>query len=203
MARLKLGTIVDDRPVKLTVELPANVHRDLLAYAEVLAHETGQKVTEPSKLIAPSLAFYGDRSQKSVRQLMRDRPGADNARLAISGDFPVSDCHCPEVNGATRLLRMSRAASQRCPRRQRIHVVAPAHDLAVLNKSDRDKPIIVDGAGLEYLAVNLVFEGHNVTIRGRMRGQRIAALEEDAVAVPGIERHEVCATSYRLRPTRH
>jgi hypothetical protein len=52
-------------------------------------------------------------------------------------------------------------------------------------------------------AVNLVFEGHNVTIRGRMRGQRIAALKEDAVAVPGIERHEVCPTSYRLRPTRH
>src|SRR5271163_2299973 len=98
---------------------------------------------------------------------------------------------------------MSRAASQCSPCRQRIHLVAPAHDLAVLNKSDRDKPIIVGGAGLEYLAVNLVFEGHNAAIRRRMRGQRIAALKNNTVAVPGKERHEVCPTSYRLRPTRH
>jgi hypothetical protein len=31
MAKLKLGAIADDKPVKLTVELPAAVHRDLLA----------------------------------------------------------------------------------------------------------------------------------------------------------------------------
>jgi hypothetical protein len=31
MAKLKLGTIADDKPVKLTVEFPALVHRDLLA----------------------------------------------------------------------------------------------------------------------------------------------------------------------------
>ena len=36
MAKLKLGTIEDDKPVKLTVELPAGVHRDLLAYAAAL-----------------------------------------------------------------------------------------------------------------------------------------------------------------------
>ncbi len=58
MAKLKLGTIIDDKPVKLTVELSAGVHRDLLAYAEVLAHETGQSVTEPTKLIAPMLARF-------------------------------------------------------------------------------------------------------------------------------------------------
>jgi len=39
MAKLKLGAIADDKPVKLTVELSAGVHRDLLAYAEVLARE--------------------------------------------------------------------------------------------------------------------------------------------------------------------
>ena len=36
MAKLKLGTITDDKPVKLTVELRANVHRDLVAYADYL-----------------------------------------------------------------------------------------------------------------------------------------------------------------------
>ena len=36
MAKLKLSVIPDDRPIKLTVELPAAVHRDLVAYADYL-----------------------------------------------------------------------------------------------------------------------------------------------------------------------
>jgi hypothetical protein len=31
MTKLKLGPLTDDRPVKVSVELPAAVHRDLLA----------------------------------------------------------------------------------------------------------------------------------------------------------------------------
>ncbi|WP_306259993.1 DUF2274 domain-containing protein [Pararhizobium sp. IMCC21322] len=58
MAKLKLGSIVDDKPVKLTVELPAAVHRDLVAYAEILAHETGGAPAVPAKLIAPMVARF-------------------------------------------------------------------------------------------------------------------------------------------------
>lgn len=58
MSKLKLGIIADDKPVKLTVELPASVHRDLLAYAKVLARETGQAISDPSKLVAPMLARF-------------------------------------------------------------------------------------------------------------------------------------------------
>ena len=58
MSKLKLGALVDDKPVKLTIELPANVHRDLVAYAEALGRETRQPVTEPAKLIAPMLARF-------------------------------------------------------------------------------------------------------------------------------------------------
>ncbi len=57
MAKLKLSAIPDDRPVKLTVELPAAVHRDLVAYAEALGRETGQSV-EMVKLIPPMLARF-------------------------------------------------------------------------------------------------------------------------------------------------
>jgi hypothetical protein len=32
--KLKLSAIPDDKPVKLALELPAAVHRDLVAYAE-------------------------------------------------------------------------------------------------------------------------------------------------------------------------
>lgn len=58
MAKLKLGPLEDDKPVKMTVELPAAVHRDLLAYAEVLGRETGQSVADPAKLVGPMLARF-------------------------------------------------------------------------------------------------------------------------------------------------
>jgi len=58
MAKLKLGAIADDKPVRLTVEFPAPVHRDLLAYADVLARETGQPIPDPLKLVAPMLARF-------------------------------------------------------------------------------------------------------------------------------------------------
>jgi hypothetical protein len=58
MAKLKLGAVADDKPVKVATELPATVHRDLVAYAEVLARETGRPVDEPAKLIAPMLARF-------------------------------------------------------------------------------------------------------------------------------------------------
>jgi hypothetical protein len=58
MAKLKLGAIADDKPVKLTVELPAAVHRDLVAYAKALARETGQPIADPLKLVAPILARF-------------------------------------------------------------------------------------------------------------------------------------------------
>ena len=41
MAKLKLSAIADDKPVKVSLELPAPLHRDLVAYAEVLGRETG------------------------------------------------------------------------------------------------------------------------------------------------------------------
>ncbi|WP_299603459.1 DUF2274 domain-containing protein [uncultured Tateyamaria sp.] len=54
MTKLKLGPIHDDKPVKLTVELPADVHRDLCDYAAVLGQQTGQDL-EPARLVAPML----------------------------------------------------------------------------------------------------------------------------------------------------
>ena len=36
MTKLKLGPLVDDKPVKLNIELPASIYRDLVAYADYL-----------------------------------------------------------------------------------------------------------------------------------------------------------------------
>ncbi|WP_372088718.1 DUF2274 domain-containing protein [Tistrella mobilis] len=58
MTKLKLGAIADDKPIKVTVELPAPLHRDLVAYAEVLARETGHPATDPAKLIVPMVQRF-------------------------------------------------------------------------------------------------------------------------------------------------
>ena len=57
MPKLKLGEIVDEKPVKITVELPAQLHRDLLAYADILSGEAGQAI-DLVKLVAPMLARF-------------------------------------------------------------------------------------------------------------------------------------------------
>ena len=58
MPKLKLGAIIDEKPVMLTVELPAALHRDLLAYAEALARQSGKSIDDPVKLVAPMLARF-------------------------------------------------------------------------------------------------------------------------------------------------
>jgi len=58
MTKLKLGAIPDDKPVKATIEMPAALHRDLIAYAEALARETGRPVNDPMKLIVPMLERF-------------------------------------------------------------------------------------------------------------------------------------------------
>ena len=69
MTKLKLAPLVDDRPVKITVELPAAVHRDLVTYAAVLAADTGSDAVPPEKLIAPML----DRFMATDRAFRRHR----------------------------------------------------------------------------------------------------------------------------------
>lgn len=72
MTKLKLGPLADDKPVKLTIDLPAAVHRDLVAYAEALARETAQPVGAPAKLIVPMI----ERFMATDRGFAKARRGA-------------------------------------------------------------------------------------------------------------------------------
>ena len=54
---LKLAGLQDDTPVKLTIELPAGVHRDLVRYGAVLAESEGRPFS-PSQLIGPMLSRF-------------------------------------------------------------------------------------------------------------------------------------------------
>ena len=76
MPKLKLSAIDDNKPVKVTHELPASVHRDLVTYAEVLARESGQRINDPVKLIAPMLARF----MRTDRAFAKARRARDHSK---------------------------------------------------------------------------------------------------------------------------
>ena len=57
MSRLKIDAIEDDTPVKVTLDLPAAVHRDLVDYGKAMG-EGGGKVIEPVRLIPEMLRRF-------------------------------------------------------------------------------------------------------------------------------------------------
>ncbi len=80
MAKLKLGPITDEKPVKVTLDLPASLHRDLTAYAEALGREQGQPIADPIKLIVPMLGRFiaTDRGFATLRRTTR-QPAKPNS----------------------------------------------------------------------------------------------------------------------------
>jgi hypothetical protein len=81
MAKLRLGIIESDKPVKLAIELSASVHRDLLAYAEAHAKETGQTPLEPAKLVGPMLERFMA-TDRGFARTRRKRSGSDKSSSA-------------------------------------------------------------------------------------------------------------------------
>jgi hypothetical protein len=68
VTKLKLPPIADDKPVKITVELPAALHRNLTEYGRLLTE--GGTPVEPAKLIAPMLERFiaSDRAFAKARR---------------------------------------------------------------------------------------------------------------------------------------
>ena len=58
MVKLKIAPIANEKSVRVTVELPASLHRNLTAYAEILAREAGSAPSEPARLIVPMLEYF-------------------------------------------------------------------------------------------------------------------------------------------------
>ena len=59
MTKLKLRPLVDDKPVKVSIEIPGPLYRDLVAYAELLnRQQQGQSSSDPAKLIVPILQRF-------------------------------------------------------------------------------------------------------------------------------------------------
>ena len=104
--KLKLGPLAEDKPVKLTIELPASVHRDLVAYGEVLGRATGQTVSDPARLIVPMIerfmatdrAFVKARRNAPLNLASTQSTDRDSARAAVRETAQASDSHSLGAN---------------------------------------------------------------------------------------------------------
>src|SRR3546814_11994279 len=85
--KLKLGPIVDDKPVKVTLELPASLHRDLTAYAEALGREESHALVDPVKLIVPMLERFIS-SDRAFAKSRRNSPRAATSCSALRPRTP-------------------------------------------------------------------------------------------------------------------
>ncbi len=70
MTRLKLSDITDEKPVKVTFEMPARLHSDLVAYGVIINGGNASGAPAPEQLIAPMLARFiaTDRSYAKARR---------------------------------------------------------------------------------------------------------------------------------------
>ena len=70
MTRLKLEDLADEKPARLTVEVSARLHRELLAYAAVFNGGEAKGAPTPERLIPPMIERFiaTDRSYAKTRR---------------------------------------------------------------------------------------------------------------------------------------
>ena len=89
MTKLRISTIPDSRPVKLTIELPPEIHQDLLLYAELVSGNAGESadaIPDAARLVPLMVgrfmetdrAFQKQRRSRTVRAKVAGS-GPDNA----------------------------------------------------------------------------------------------------------------------------
>ncbi|UYV16615.1 DUF2274 domain-containing protein [Porphyrobacter sp. ULC335] len=68
MTRLKLSDINSNTPVKLTIEIPARLHRRLAEYAVALNGGVSEGAPQPSALVAPIIERFIAADREFARQ---------------------------------------------------------------------------------------------------------------------------------------
>lgn len=70
MTRLKLADLADEKPVRLTVEVSARLHRELLVYGAALNGGDAKGAPAPERLIPPMIEKFiaTDRSFAKYRK---------------------------------------------------------------------------------------------------------------------------------------
>jgi hypothetical protein len=73
MTRISLADITDEKPVRLTVEMPAKLHRDLQDYCLALSQGATAGVPAPERVIPAMIEKFiaSDRSYARERKQLR------------------------------------------------------------------------------------------------------------------------------------
>ena len=74
MTRISLADIADEKPVKLTVEMPAKLHRDLQDYCIALSQGTAAGAPSPERVIPAMVARFISSDRSYARQRRHLRP---------------------------------------------------------------------------------------------------------------------------------
>lgn len=75
MTRLKLTDLVDVKPVKLTVEIPSRLHRELLAYAAAINDGDPKGAPTPERLIPPMIERFIATDRSYAKSRRSTQPG--------------------------------------------------------------------------------------------------------------------------------
>ncbi|MDO7837354.1 DUF2274 domain-containing protein [Sphingobium sp. HBC34] len=73
MTRLKLSDLADEKPVRLSVEVSARLHREMLAYGAALNGGDAKGAPPPERLIPPMIERFiaSDRSYARTRRTVQ------------------------------------------------------------------------------------------------------------------------------------
>ena len=73
MTRLKLSDLADEKPMRMTLEVSARLHRDLVAYAIALNDGEAKGAPPPERLIPPMIERFiaSDRSYAKARRTVQ------------------------------------------------------------------------------------------------------------------------------------
>lgn len=75
MTRLKLADLADEKPVRLTVELSARLHRELVAYATALNDGQSKGAPLPERLIPPMIERFIATDRGFAKMRRSPQPG--------------------------------------------------------------------------------------------------------------------------------
>ena len=78
MTKLKLDDVIEDKPVKMAIEFPAEVYADLQVYAAVISEGQKDVKPKPEKLVVAMISRFmaTDREFKKLRGKAQARPTA-------------------------------------------------------------------------------------------------------------------------------
>ena len=78
MTKLKLDDVIEDKPVKMTIEFPAEVYADLLDYASIISADKKEAKPRPEKLVVPMISRFmaTDRAFAKAKRLVQNASAA-------------------------------------------------------------------------------------------------------------------------------